>query len=343
MRATITFLSAALAACLATTPAKAENHVSPGLAEAIDAWLADDDATALPALTSLSGEGEEAAFMLLGRIADRSEATWSPWLSGLDRAAREEFLKPGGFDIIEVRALSGDPLAEAFIAAEKDDAGVDVANALLEGGEVEAARAVIWRSMEQGRVAEVLEQPADGALRESLDFLFWIQGWVAAGHASAEPEKWVVVGPEAGRASGLIMASWITEFIAADKPLPANLKRVATALDGATDAVKEEAEVEYLQKFLVRLGRRDPALIPAAAVCSRLCPEETGACMVESMRRVGGYDAAMQFDTPLESVIPQLEFARSPRAEGEFERRLRAATGMKGASASACLSAALGG
>ncbi|MEM8752212.1 MAG: hypothetical protein AAGF90_04480 [Pseudomonadota bacterium] len=339
MRAIFVFLAAIVLA----GPGQAESHVSERLAAAVEAWLADDDATALPALSELAGEGDEAAITLLGRIAARPDATWTPYVAGLSREDREGFLNPGGFDILAVRALAGDELAEAFIAAEKPEAGVEVAETLLAAGEEEAARAVIWRAMENGRVAEVLEQPADGALRGSLDYLYWIQAWVAAGHASAEPEKWVTVGPEAGRASGLILASWLTEFIAADKPLPPNLKRVAAALDGSTGAVKDDGEIEYLEKMLVRLGRRDPALVPAAAVCKRLCADETGACMVESMRLLGGYDAAMEFDTPLESVIPQMEFARSARAEGEFERRLRAAANPGGASASACLSSALAG
>lgn len=342
MRALLLKICLAFAVSGAASGVAADSHVSARLATAVQAWLNEDDQTALPALTALSAEGDQAAILLLGRIAVLPKESWTPWVAGLSRSEREEFFNPGGFDILAVRALSGDPVAEAFLAAAKSDAGVDVARTLFENGEAEASRSVIWRAMENGKVAEVLEMPADDPTRKNLDFLFWLQGWVAAGHKSAEPEKWVASGPEAGRASGLILASWLTQFVAADKPLPANLKRVAAALDGATATVKDPEERTYLEKQLERLGRRDAALIPAASMCKRLCPTEVGACMVDSLRRLGGYDAAMHLDTPLESVIPQLSYARSPRAEGVFERMVRAAKG-GGDADSACLAAAIDG
>ncbi|MEO1613642.1 MAG: hypothetical protein AAFU55_15000, partial [Pseudomonadota bacterium] len=41
---------------------------SPQLQGAIDAWLADDDAAALPAMSALAANGDDAAALLLGRI-----------------------------------------------------------------------------------------------------------------------------------------------------------------------------------------------------------------------------------------------------------------------------------
>ena len=67
---TLVFL--VFASAFAVSAVNAQDEPSPQLQAAIDAWLADDDAAALPALSALAAAGDSRAALLLGEIERRS-------------------------------------------------------------------------------------------------------------------------------------------------------------------------------------------------------------------------------------------------------------------------------
>ncbi|MEM7525131.1 MAG: hypothetical protein AAF360_15520 [Pseudomonadota bacterium] len=323
-------------------PAFAASHVSPQLASAVEAWLNDDDASSIPQIGELAGNGDRAAAMLLGRIGARPEVVWSEWLLSKSPEERSALLRLGGNEPLTLLAAAGDEVAAAFRVAERQGAGFRFAETLYEAGELQAARTLVWRALEAGRLTELLELPTKEPLYKSLDFMFWMEGWTVVGWKSAEPQKWVASSNDKGRIGGLILTGWITKFIAADKPLPETLQRVAGFLDGKPIALDGD-ERAYASELLRRGGRRDAGLRPFWQMCDRLCPGEVGACMLEAVNMSGGYGVAERFDTPYETLIPAADYAASPRAVGELKRRMTNAFTRKGPAEMSCLAAGFSG
>ncbi len=109
--------------------AEVAGSAAPGFVAAREAWLADDDAAALPALSALAGEGNRAAQVLLGLI-DLMPQTHGPWLAARPRDARIALLRaPGG---ISGRSWLGEAAAEVPLARlwiERLEAGTGFATA----------------------------------------------------------------------------------------------------------------------------------------------------------------------------------------------------------------------
>jgi hypothetical protein len=143
------------------------------LDEAIAAWLAEDDATALPALSALAKAGDEDAMLALGVIEPR---TWeSDFVRGLDRTQRIALLrKPGGLSgeswLKSVKARRA--LAEAFeVAQQKGDP-----LPLLALGQTEAARPALARAFNENPPA-LVDIAAAATLPDDMRFWVW---WGAA-------------------------------------------------------------------------------------------------------------------------------------------------------------------
>lgn len=332
---------------VAAAPAARGQNVSPQLAAAVEAWLADDDAAALPAISALAASGDALAAKLLGRIAKTTPRdAESGWVSALAPADRAALFSPGGAEPLAAAAAAGDSVAAAFLSAEGPQPTLDDARTLHAAGEVEAARLLAWRLMEAGRIGEIATLPREDPIYADLDWLLWMQGWIAGGHGSGEPEKWVLVSEAKGRVAGLILTSWSAQFLAATKPLTDELALVSAALGGKPRRLAEAGPggVAYAERLLEGLARRDPALRPLGAICGRACPQGVGGCMLEGLRRLGGYGAVMPIDSPLEAAVSQFDFTISARAQGMTLRLLRAAGDpAPGEAMDACLPAALNG
>jgi hypothetical protein len=111
---------------------------------ALAAWLADDDATALSALTAMAQAGDERAMLFLGAVEARAAPTY--WLLALDRKTRNALLRqPGGLSghtwldaVVAAR-----PMADALMAATRDfDPGP-----LIALGQMSAAQTAVLRML----------------------------------------------------------------------------------------------------------------------------------------------------------------------------------------------------
>lgn len=108
---------------------------------ALDAWLADDDETALAALARLAQDDNTAARILLGLI-DKSPALQGPYLAHLPRAQRLTLLRqPGGLSGRSwLDAVADHPLVATWRALWEVNATPDVVVRFHALGEGRAAR-----------------------------------------------------------------------------------------------------------------------------------------------------------------------------------------------------------
>ncbi|MCL4674925.1 MAG: hypothetical protein KJZ59_02585 [Pararhodobacter sp.] len=169
---------AALPLAALASPPKIPGSEAPDFTQALETWLADDEATALPALAELAREGNHAARVLLGLI-DKTPAMQGPYLAHLDRAERLALLRDsGGMSGRSWLSQSADlPLAAAWMALWDVNADISVIDAFQALNEPRAAREALI-------VLAARENPALGRLPpEQVDpdllYLLW---------RSADPE-----------------------------------------------------------------------------------------------------------------------------------------------------------
>lgn len=136
------FLLAVLTLCTGLAlPARAEiaGKDAPGFAAAIEAWLAGDEAAAIPALAALAGQGNPAARLQLGLI-DSTPAFQGNWLAALPRDQRIAHLRaPGGISGRNWLLMESDPLARAWVQLWDGAATADLVLTFAAMGETRAA------------------------------------------------------------------------------------------------------------------------------------------------------------------------------------------------------------
>lgn len=140
--------------------------------EARDAWLADDEAAALPRLALLAEAGNDAARLMLALIDKRPELQ-GPFLALLPRAERIALLRrPGGISGQSwLPLLEGAPLAEAWRALLLPGQEAQAIAAFTALGETRAARAAL---LAQGARANAALQAIDPETTDpELLFALW--------------------------------------------------------------------------------------------------------------------------------------------------------------------------
>ena len=130
-----------LAALALPVRAEIAGKADPAFVAAIDAWLAGDEASAIPALARLAADGNSAARIHLGLI-DSTPAYQGDWLTALPRADRIALLRaPGGISGRNWlrEAAPTEPLARVWLQIWDGDATVDVLREFTVLGELRAA------------------------------------------------------------------------------------------------------------------------------------------------------------------------------------------------------------
>lgn len=333
-------LVAAVAAVLSLVlcaPAFAAGGEAPHpLQRMIEAWLADDDVAALPALSQAAAAGDPESMALLAR----SEAVTPPggestFYKGLGRQERAALLRaPGGLSgtsWMRFMARRGNPIAGAFLEAKLYTAGSNVVLALHQAGETAAAYYLVWEILNRGRWDRIQALPPDSGVLDGLDYLVWVRDYLARARG-LRTDDWQIWERTVarGRAGGLMLLSDLTNVLGQDQKLTAFLRDVAAAYRGNPGPLEARGQ---LDEFAARLradaaadagiAAGDPNLVPLAGLCAELCPDETPACMVAGMTAIGGYEALIRQFTPYEALIPQERFLDSPRARNTLLRRIR--------------------
>ena len=130
-----------------------DGAADPAFIAARDAWLDDDNQTALPALAKLAAADNHAAQILLGRIAARP---LGPWLAGLDKAERERLLRAPrdrarGGNWLHIASRNGSAHARILSEAEAARPNLLTVTQLAKSGEVMLAADIATEHLSSGR------------------------------------------------------------------------------------------------------------------------------------------------------------------------------------------------
>ncbi|MGB0497031.1 MAG: hypothetical protein ACPGID_01725 [Rubricella sp.] len=319
------FLAAGAAALVLAVSANAQS-----MEEAVEAWLADDDATALPILSELANAGNRDAQYFLGQL-DRVTPPGSdtPFVLGLSRAERRDLLRaPSGLSgtgwTVVLEEDEGDPLAAAMNAARLPDATIDVAQTLWNAGEEEAAQRLVFEIFDRARFDEIFALPADDPMLQGLDMVAWMRSYLS-NPPGPNQWRWLEESEPAARGSGLMMMSFIAPVLAPQLRPGRDLRRFTLAMRGAPNELFENAQLTQAASVLLSQLDNDPNMATVAAFCDANCGDQRGLCALEVITRVGGYDRLTRHDTPYEGALSQERFQGSPRAVNGLVRWMAAA------------------
>ena len=161
-----------------------------GSSAALDLWLADDEAQALPALAALAAEGSRAAQVLLALI-DTTPSLQGPWLGRASRAERIGLMRaPGGISGKSwMQAAAEDtPLARLWLERQQTTTTFETAMDFAAMGEARAAAETLL-AVAARQVRGFAAMADDPDYPPHLRHLVWSE-WAAepGGRARAEAE-----------------------------------------------------------------------------------------------------------------------------------------------------------
>ena len=294
------------------------------LQDGIDAWLADDDATALPILSGLANGGDVDAQMLLGQIeAVAPPGSGSAFLSALSRRERIDLLRSAGglsgTSWTRVQERADNALAAALMTARLPDAGLDTASFLVEQGEVQAGTALAWQVFDRGRWNEIFALDQDDPLLQELDFVGWTRTYFGA-PPGANAWDWLAETPATGRTGGLMMVSLVAPVLAPHLRPSEQLRDYVQAMRGSPEPLVNSGDIVSAAAVMERQLSEDDNLSTVYAYCNATCADQIGLCGMAAIAATGGADRIKLHDTPYEALISQDTFAQSDRAVGELRR-----------------------
>ena len=326
MRLILTLFFALIPMFAAAQPA---GHDSPRLQSAIQAWLADDDQTALPALAKLAAKGNTAAQILLGRIPNRPMGAW---LAGMNRKDRNKLMRaPGGLSgksWLKVAADSGDELASLF---------KQVSSPRSEETEIHALLTVKEQLAAINLALIILNRK--GAVPLKAQF--------AAGDMGQDAVYIALTNIPGGHLFNSVQARNLDKLIAQTAPLmdpgaeyirilhrdlldnPGNIQQeryVRLFHFGELKARSGKFDLNELEALGAQFALAPPTNRPLSAlrkICSAKCPTEIGACFALGLNLAGGYEELRRLSSPTETLISQATYAGSPRAVTDLQRWVR--------------------
>ena len=309
-----TVLRLATMAALALSPLRVSaempaGHNAPAFAQAVEAWLADDDKTALPALAELAKGGNRAAAILLDRIEE--ETPLSPYARGLGQEGRDALLQPEGGGHWTDALRDEAPMARAFADRYADGPIMPAVRDLLSMGETHAAVLTMMELPDEEWSLEALEIAGDAWLDPGLRFLVLL----------AAP----------GRLDAAITSHWLTlcqDNTTADAPFPP-LNDLCKA---GRPPVREAATMGYLmglhfpgyEQFRTSIGDwlvGDPRMAPYGALCRAECAGAEPVCALALWRIARATKGNFWLPyAPSEALVGQARYLSSPRAEADLRR-----------------------
>ena len=258
----------------------------PAFVAALEAWLQDDEASALPVLADLAGSGNSAAQLLLGLLDKRPELQ-GPWLSSMSREDRIGVMRaPGGIsgrNWLHAAARSV-PLAALWLRLQATDATPGLVLEMAQAGEPRAARvAVLALRSRQERGLETIAGAPD--FPAAMRFAVWEAALPGAGLEA--------LGQRAGAE--------------AENLEPGDPQREMAGL--SDDPNQREGWF-----------RTSAVAEPIDALCTALCPETWDTCTEAALISVGGYRGLMSHGSPVEALIDTDRFAASTKAQSGLLR-----------------------
>lgn len=303
MKSAFRWLAAIALAAFASTAAAAP------LDEALDAWLADNDYKALPALSELARGGSTDAQLLLGVIAARPH---SPYVLNLPRSDLRALLRaPGGLSgasWLKVAADAGNLRAQALIAVQTPPFVTSAISTLVQLREDDAAATAMLRASTYRRTdpkADVLGRtyPADMAYAATVLRL----------SASLEPKT-------SGDGSLPMLELFAANAFLSQRPNSGPAKDISLRLFPGNYS---ETDALPAGEFLLKIA---PVSRPAnrlRAYCEAACPRAVAACVGDAVALLGGYDQIWRFGPPINAIVSEDRYLASPRFHADMARHMK--------------------
>jgi hypothetical protein len=241
----------------------------PRFQVALEAWLADDEPVALPALADLAAADNRAAQVLLALI-DREPVYQGPWLVGLDRSERIALIRsPGGLSGRSwmEQAAADTPLAALWLERDSPETTVDTALALAGMGEDRAARETL-QAISARQHRDFAAAASDPRFPPDMRHLVWRE-WAETpeGRAAAEAEIAALMpgDPQIRRFADRPVSRGDTDDWLASAPLAAPLRGTCDAMCPASPVTCRRAAYRLLSEehsWLVLFGTPSETLIP---------------------------------------------------------------------------------
>lgn len=255
----------------------------PAYQQALELWLADDEAVALPMLATLARQGNTAAQMLVGLI-DKTIALQGPWLALLPKAERVQMLRDqGGISGTSwLRRVEDVPVVTILLRVLDSEADVNLVLSLTDFGEPGTVRRGLT-ALEARQSSGFADFADDPRYPDAMRYLIWRE-WQKAGDRDDELAAALNALPQGDPQREILMAPG--------------------AAPGHAD-------------WLLRteLGA------PLRQLCENACPVQTAGCMLAGMQALGGYRRVVTIGTPLAALIPEARFAGSARGQMSVLRR----------------------
>ncbi|MFC7703716.1 hypothetical protein ACFQXB_05875 [Plastorhodobacter daqingensis] len=257
----------------------------PAFTAALDDWLADDEAAALPAFAELAQQDNGAARLLLALI-DKSPELQGPWLSSRTRADRIALMRaPGGMSgqswIHPLAETS--PLAAAWQSLWNVDAPLSLITDFAAMGEDRAARAAVAVLAARERRGFAALDGSPG-YPDGLRYFIW--------------REWVNEPGHLARLTDAVLSL-----------APGDPQRVMMG-----ETVAPEAYGDWLMSA--------PEAGAVAGFCAARCPQTARACALAAAEALGDPLLVMIQGSPAETLIPSPEFTESPRGQAALLRRV---------------------
>jgi hypothetical protein len=258
---------------LSVLPARAEDPVA--------AWLADDDATALPALAEAAAAGSADARILLALI-DLEPRLQGHWLAAQDAAARRTLMRAPGGGSWMAEAAATDALARLWRRLGMVDAPAEIVLDFAALGEPRAAR-VAGRTIAARQQAGLAAIAADPGYPSALRYRVW--------------REWARDPAQAEALAAEIAAT-----------APGDPQRAAFA----AGTVAPDGREAWLAEA--------PLAAPLRAFCDATCPATADACRRAAFTLAGGLHGLAALGSPLERLVSSEAFAASPRGRAALLR-----------------------
>lgn len=253
-------------------------------AQALELWLADEEAGSLPRLANLAKTGNAAAQVLLGMI-DKNVALQGPWLALLGKAERRELLRDkGGLSGVSwLRRQPEGSVAWKWVRVLDSRADIEEVLEFASLNETRALRTglIALEARQETGFAEVADDPRYPSSMRYLVLREWQKSGVSADS----------------------MASALSEMHPGDPQVGLVVQRGAQQSDLAG-----WLEVSDMAS-------------PLRALCRSHCAPGFSACLVAGYEALGGYRRLAVLGSPLASLISDARFNGSERAQKAVLRK----------------------
>jgi len=310
----------------------------PQFQRAINAWLQDDDAHALPMLSGLAKAGNEDAMILLG-VLNHQAGEMSPYLLSLSKELRVALYRTEG-------GLSG----QSWLSKVVEQA--PFATAILNSTHADkrniAVRFLLNNNASALVVEPMLATAGDGDLKAIETFVSHknFPAHLRMQMIDALPNDATGEFAEQNWEIGLqaLNGETLQGFLFARRlhtdgsfrglrwqrnvGLILQVGEAATYADDAFDDFGDKYPGKLPPALREQLYQRaggiimaDPILAPIAQLCQARCPSEPSLCARAVFSVIGGYNGFTRIHTPVERYIPAEIFTQSQRFAAQIKRQ----------------------